>query len=123
MGNAPPLHHYGSTGTGPLEAIERPIASRYAMLFSASSRVTGNARGPATAVGSLMAAILLVFAARLQFPACWSSAGCSLSRPSTPLRCTTAVAEAAAQVMTMSSTLAPRDRSLIGLAKPCRNGP
>jgi hypothetical protein len=28
-----------------------------------------------------------------------------------------------AQVVTISSTLAPRDRSLIGLAKPCRNGP
>src|SRR4029078_9808877 len=28
-----------------------------------------------------------------------------------------------AHVVTMSSTVAPRDRSLIGLAKPCRNGP
>jgi hypothetical protein len=27
------------------------------------------------------------------------------------------------QVVTMSSTLALRDRSLIGLAKPCRKGP
>ena len=33
------------------------------------------------------------------------------------------LAATTAQVVTMSSTLAARDRSLIGLAKPCRNGP